>query len=41
MNGIRGMHERALLVGGTLRVGERPGGGVEVALHVPILEAHQ
>ena len=26
------MHERALLVGGTLRVGERPGGGVEVAL---------
>ena len=41
MNGIRGMHERALLVGGTLRVEERPGGGVEVALHVPILEAHQ
>lgn len=41
MNGIRGMHERALLVGGTLLVGERPGGGVEVALHVPILEAHQ
>jgi len=41
MNGIRGMHERALLVGGTLLVGERAGGGVEVALHVPILEAHQ
>jgi len=41
MNGIRGMHERALLVGGTLRVGDRLGGGVEVALHVPILEAHQ
>ncbi len=41
MNGIRGMHERALLVGGTLRVGEPPGGGVEVALQVPILEAHQ
>jgi len=40
-NGIRGMHERALLVGGRLRVGDAPGGGVEVRLDVPILEAHQ
>ena len=40
-NGIRGMRERALLVGGRLRVGDRPGGGVEVRLDVPILEAHR
>jgi two-component system, NarL family, sensor histidine kinase UhpB len=40
-SGIRGMHERALLVGGTLRVGNRPTGGVEVRLDVPILEAHR
>lgn len=40
-NGIRGMHERALLVGGRLRVADRPRGGVEVRLDVPILEAHQ
>jgi two-component system sensor histidine kinase UhpB len=40
-NGIRGMRERALLVGGRLRVGNRPDGGVEVNLDVPILEAHQ
>jgi two-component system sensor histidine kinase UhpB len=40
-NGIRGMHERALLVGGRLRVGNRAGGGAEVQLDVPILEAHQ
>ena len=40
-NGIRGMHERALLVGGRLRVGDALGGGVEVRLDVPIMEAHQ
>ncbi|MGH2949720.1 MAG: sensor histidine kinase [Solirubrobacteraceae bacterium] len=39
-SGIRGMRERALLVGGRLLVGDRPGGGVEVRLDVPILEAH-
>ena len=40
-SGIRGMHERALLVGGRLSVENRPGGGVEVRLDVPILEAHK
>jgi two-component system sensor histidine kinase UhpB len=40
-SGIRGMRERALLVGGRLSVGNRPHGGVEVHLDVPILEAHQ
>jgi two-component system sensor histidine kinase UhpB len=38
--GIRGMRERALLVGGRLMVGDGPQGGVEVRLDVPILEAH-
>jgi two-component system, NarL family, sensor histidine kinase UhpB len=38
--GIRGMRERALLVGGRLLVGDGPQGGVEVRLDVPILEAH-
>ena len=39
-SGIRGMRERALLVGGRLVVADRPEGGVEVRLDVPILEAH-
>jgi two-component system sensor histidine kinase UhpB len=39
-SGIRGMRERALLVGGRLEVADRPEGGVEVRLDVPILEAH-
>jgi two-component system sensor histidine kinase UhpB len=39
-SGIRGMRERALLVGGRLVVGDVPDGGVEVRLDVPILEAH-
>jgi two-component system sensor histidine kinase UhpB len=34
--GIRGMHERALLVGGRLTVAQRPEGGTEVGLTVPI-----
>lgn len=33
--GIRGMRERALLAGGSLRVGGRPGGGTRVDLYVP------
>ena len=33
-SGIRGMRERALLVGGELRVGPRAGGGTEVRLEV-------
>ena len=33
--GIRGMRERALLVGGDLRIGPRTGGGTEVRLLVP------
>jgi len=40
-SGIRGMRERALLVGGRLRVSSRPEGGVEIRLDVPILEAHR
>jgi two-component system, NarL family, sensor histidine kinase UhpB len=34
--GIRGMRERALLVQATLEVRERPGGGVEVTLDLPL-----
>ncbi|HOB48130.1 MAG TPA: HAMP domain-containing sensor histidine kinase [Mycobacterium sp.] len=33
--GIRGMRERALLVGGTLTVAAVPGGGTEVRLEIP------
>lgn len=33
--GIRGMRERAVLLGADLRVGNRPEGGVEVMLRVP------
>lgn len=40
-NGIRGMRERALLVGGRLGIANGPGGGVVVQLTVPILEAHR
>ena len=39
--GIRGMRERALLVGGRLRIAGRSGEGVEVRLDVPIMEAHR
>ena len=34
--GIRGMRERALLVGADLSIAERPGGGTEVRLAVPV-----
>jgi two-component system sensor histidine kinase UhpB len=34
--GIRGMRERALLVRAELSIGERPRGGVEVALDLPV-----
>jgi two-component system sensor histidine kinase UhpB len=40
-SGIRGMRERALLVGGRLRIADRPEKGVEVRLDVPSLEAHR
>lgn len=36
-NGIRGMRERAMLVGGRLAVGSSPTGGVTVRLDVPAL----
>ena len=35
-SGIRGMRERALLVGGQLTIAARPGGGTEVRLRVPV-----
>jgi two-component system, NarL family, sensor histidine kinase UhpB len=34
-NGIKGMRERALLVGGVLRIGPAAGGGTEVRLSLP------
>jgi two-component system sensor histidine kinase UhpB len=34
-NGVRGMRERALLVGAELTIHERPGGGTEVRLQLP------
>jgi len=36
--GIRGMRERALLIGGELQIGSRRGGGTEVRLLVPVQE---
>jgi two-component system sensor histidine kinase UhpB len=38
-DGIRGMRERALLVGGQLAVGRSPAGGTQVALTIPLEEA--
>jgi two-component system sensor histidine kinase UhpB len=35
-SGIRGMRERAVLVGAELRVGDRRGGGVELVLDLPL-----
>jgi two-component system sensor histidine kinase UhpB len=40
-SGLRGMRERALLVGGTLHIASRAEGGTEVRLRVPILEVHR
>jgi two-component system sensor histidine kinase UhpB len=34
--GIRGMRERALLIGATLEIGAAPGGGADVSLTVPL-----
>jgi two-component system sensor histidine kinase UhpB len=34
--GIRGMRERAVLVGGELEVSSANGGGTTVRLHVPV-----
>lgn len=39
-NGIRGMRERARLLGGHLTAGARPGGGFEVCATLPIGAAH-
>jgi len=40
-NGIKGMKERALGVGGRLDVRDRPGGGTEVRLLVPVQPAEE
>ena len=32
---MRGMRERALLVGGTLEIADAPGGGTSVTLRLP------
>jgi two-component system, NarL family, sensor histidine kinase UhpB len=40
-NGMTGMSERALHVGGRLRVASNPGGGTEVRLDVPLPEAER
>ena len=40
-SGIRGMRERALLVGGTVRVAGAVPRGTAVELRIPILEAHR
>jgi signal transduction histidine kinase len=34
--GLTGMHERATLLGGRLRLGGRPGGGTRVRLSFPM-----
>jgi len=34
--GVRGMRERALLIGGALSVSSQPDGGTEVTLAVPV-----
>jgi signal transduction histidine kinase len=35
-NGLRGMRERVALLGGTLAVGDHPGGGFQVRAHLPV-----
>ena len=37
-NGLRGMRERALLVGANITIGPARGGGTEVRLHLPSKE---
>jgi two-component system sensor histidine kinase UhpB len=37
-SGIRGMRERALLIGANLSIGNAPGGGTDVALSLPVTE---
>jgi two-component system sensor histidine kinase UhpB len=37
--GLRGMRERAILIGGALAINEAPGGGVDVRLEVPAASA--
>jgi two-component system sensor histidine kinase UhpB len=39
--GIRGMRERALAVGGELRIVPATGGGTEVSLRVPVAASQQ
>jgi two-component system, NarL family, sensor histidine kinase UhpB len=34
-NGIRGMRERAMLIGARIRIGPAAEGGTEIALHLP------
>jgi two-component system sensor histidine kinase UhpB len=36
--GIRGMRERALLIGGDFSIGAAPGGGTEVTLAIPVVD---
>jgi len=36
--GLRGMRERAILIGGDLRIDSSPGGGVEITLEAPAAE---
>jgi signal transduction histidine kinase len=35
-NGLRGMRERVALLGGTLTLGDNPGGGFQVRAHLPL-----
>jgi signal transduction histidine kinase len=35
-NGLRGMRERVALLGGTITVGDHPGGGFQVRAHLPL-----
>ena len=37
-SGIRGMRERALLIGGNLSIANAPGGGTDVSLSLPVTE---
>ena len=39
--GLRGMHERAMLIGAALQIGSAPGEGTEVRLTVPVRSEHR